>query len=199
MNTRGEQVRVFVALDLPQHAKETLEAAASDLRNTLPAGIRWVQPAGIHLTLKFLGDVDSNMVGPLLEAMTGATAPATQRPFDLKLSGLGMFPSEREPRVLWAGINGDLAALNDLQQSVDRAISALGFAPERRPFRPHLTLGRVRDQVWPADRRRIGSLISQARLPDSPPWQVSEVHLIKSNLTPQGAIYSSLGTSSLAN
>ncbi len=193
MTNSKEKVRVFVALDLPQSIKELLEATIRQLEVALPQGIRWVNPAGIHLTLKFLGDVDSEMVGGLLAAMDQAAARFRQPNLTLGLSELGVFPNHREPRVLWAGVAGEIAALSRLQQSVDTAIADLGFARERRPFRPHLTLGRVRDRTGPAERLRIGRTVSQFSLPDSSSWQVQEVHLIQSVLTPRGAIYSSLG------
>lgn len=111
----------------------------------------------------------------------------------LQLTKLGAFPNQREPRVLWAGVNGDLDALQQLHELVDTAITGLGFTPERRPFRPHLTLGRVRDQAWAEDRRKIGAGLSQFPLSPSQLWKVNEMHLIRSTLTPQGAIYDSIG------
>lgn len=198
MTSGNGQVRVFVALDLPQDAKDLLNETMLQLQAGLPNGIRWVRPDGIHLTLKFLGDVDAGMVEPLLETMGRVATLAEPSCFDMQLTRLGMFPNAREPRVLWAGVGGDMAALARLQQSVDEAISGLGFPPERRPFRPHLTLGRVRDQVNAPDRKKIGDQVSQATLGESPPWTVREMHLIQSNLTPAGAIYSSLGVAPLA-
>lgn len=198
MTSAKAQVRVFVALDLPQHAKDLLDDTMLRLQENVPNGVRWVRPDGIHLTLKFLGDVDAGMVEPLLNAMGRVGILTQHTPFELELTRLGMFPNAREPRVLWAGVGGDLAALAGLQQSVDEAISALGFPPERRPFRPHLTLGRVRDQVTAVDRGKIGAHLSQATLGECSSWTVRELHLIHSNLTPAGAIYSSLGAAALA-
>ena len=199
MTSANDQVRVFVALDLPQVAKDVLNETMLQLQATLPSGIRWVRPDGIHLTLKFLGDVDAGMVEPLLDAMGRVATLADPQGFDLHLTRLGMFPNAREPRVLWAGVGGDVAPLAKLQKSVDEAISALGFPAERRPFRPHLTLGRVRDQVTAADRKKIGDQVSQATIGESPPWTVREIHLIQSDLTPAGAIYRSLGAAPLAS
>ena len=197
MTSERGQVRVFVALDLPPQAKESLNKTVGKLRNSLPAGVRWVRPEGIHLTLKFLGDVESAMVEPLLGAIAAVAARDEHKPFSLELSGLGVFPNTGEPRVLWAGVAGELDELGRLQQSMEDAICGLGYQRERRPFRPHLTLGRVREHASPADRRDIGAQISQANPLESSPWQVTEVHLISSNLTPQGAIYASLGASNL--
>ena len=198
MTGRPETVRVFVALDLPLHAKDVLRETVRKLADALPAGIRWVDPSGIHLTLKFLGDVDAGRVDSLLAAMEQAACEFESSSFPLGLSGLGVFPNAREPRVLWAGVDGDLAALGRLQTLVDEALSELGFARERRPFRPHLTLGRVRDQVSPTERRRIGEVMGQARLAGGQSWEAREMHLIRSTLTPNGAIYDSIGVKPMA-
>ena len=196
--TAGPQtVRVFVALDLPGQAKAILSETVQDLRDALPAGVRWVDPAGIHLTLKFLGDVHTERVGSLLAAMDEASRSFEYSSLALKLSGLGVFPNAREPRVLWAGVEGDLEALGRLQMLMDEALYDLDFARERRPFRPHLTLGRVRDQVSQPERRRIGELMRQTRLAGSHTWEAGEIHLIRSTLAPGGAIYDSIGVKPL--
>ena len=119
-------------------------------------------------------------------------------PFSLELSDVGMFPNERQPRVLWAGVGGDLDALLTLQEQVEQALSPLGFPREKRPFNPHLTIGRVRDGVSKGERDRIGQVLSAASLQPTQPWSVECISLIQSNLTPQGAVYTSLGASALA-
>ena len=186
--------RVFVALDLPAADKQALAAAIAGLGAAIPSGVRWVNPAGIHLTLKFLGNIDAGMIPQLLEAIGGGVAAFNEPSFPLRLSSLGVFPNLREPRVLWAGVAGDLAALGRLQTGVDQAIAGLGFAREGRPFRPHLTLGRVRDGTPPATRREIGQTLAAANLATGDSWLPDQVHLIRSNRTPQGAIYTSLGS-----
>jgi 2'-5' RNA ligase len=198
MTVSPPTLRVFVALDLPVPAKAILRQAVQELSDALPAGIRWVDPAGIHLTLKFLGDVDAGRVPDLLDSMERASTRFESSSLSLSLSGLGVFPNDREPRVLWAGVTGDLAQLGRLQALVDEELSELGFARERRPFRPHLTLGRVRDQVKPEDKRRIGETMGKARLPGSHRWDTRDMHLIRSTLTPKGAIYDSIGFMLLA-
>ena len=198
MTAGRETVRVFVALDLPAEAKETLRATVSTLEQELSPGVRWVRSEGIHLTLKFLGNVDAGLVPDLLRAMEASAREFDRDSFRLNLSGLGVFPNAREPRVLWAGVAGEMEPLAALQELVDVAISELGFSRERRPFRPHLTIGRVRDQVLPEERRRIGEVMRETKLPPTDSWQVDEMHLIRSTLTPQGAIYVSIGSTSLA-
>ena len=193
MNQQSGKLRVFVALDLPPFVKDHLRETVGELRATLPGGIRWVDPSGVHLTLKFLGDVDARLIPGLLEAMGESSIRFDRPALQLQLSSLGAFPNLKEPRVLWAGVGGDLEELEQLQRLVDVAISDLGFTPERRPFRPHLTLGRVRDQVWAEDRRKMGAGLSQLPIQPSKLWNVDEIHLIRSTLSPQGATYDSIG------
>lgn len=194
-----EKQRLFVAVELPAGAKDALAAAVGQLRGLMPAGVRWVNPAGIHLTLKFLGTVDGGLAEPLLAALQREMAGVDKTPFPLHLDGLGVFPNRREPRVIWAGVGGDLEILGAVQRRVEDAAAYLGLARERREFRPHLTLGRVRDGVTPAARREMGSVVAEqgAALAPEYAWGVEEIGLIRSVLTPQGAVYTSLGTARL--
>ena len=196
---RQSQLRLFVALDLPAGAKAALAATMGQLQSVIPAGVRWVNPAGIHLTLKFLGDTEAGLVTPLLAALGEAAAAGDTIPFPLHLDGLGVFPNPREPRVIYAGVGGDLDSLAQVQRQVEQAIVRLGFPREKRPFRPHLTLGRVRDGVAPAARRQIGDTIARQAAALSPEyaWTAGEILLIRSNLTPQGAVYTILGQAAL--
>lgn len=170
-----------------------------ELQKSLSTEVRWVAPEGIHLTLKFLGNVDAGLVEDIFRAMQRASDKFAATSLELRLFELGVFPNRREPRVLWAGVEGDTEGLQQLQGLVDDSISELGFAKERRPFRPHLTLGRVRERVAPDRRRGIGEVISQSSLASCPPWIADELHLIRSTLTPQGAIYDSLGSVPFGN
>lgn len=215
-------IRVFIALDIPAEARQVLSATVRQLQAAIPGGVRWVDPASVHLTLKFLGDIDPNLINSVFEAMLQSARGVA--PFQLRLLGLGLFPNARQPRVLWAGVDGDLDPLKDLQKRVDESVSALGFSRERQPFHPHLTLGRLRDGVSPLIRRHIGTIISSPPLAshpdkeDNPPvsplgekgesspsplnkggplgdlWPVDAVHLICSTLTSSGAVYTSLGS-----
>ena len=163
-----------------------------------------MDPSGIHLTLKFLGNIQPTLTGQVFEAMTQASqrndsgsndsGSNNSAAFELSLSQLGVFPNPRRPRVLWAGIQGDLAILARLQVRVEEAAGRIGFAPEQRPFRPHLTLGRVREGVPPPARLQIGRAVSEAKLEPSPAWLVDSVHLIQSDRRPEGATYTSLSS-----
>jgi 2'-5' RNA ligase len=173
-------------------AKSALANVIQRLAGQLPTGVRWVDPAGMHLTLKFLGDVEPGLVDGIIEAISRPAAGAS--PFSIHLSGLGMFPNERRPRVLWAGVRGGLDALQQLQERVEETMSSLGFPRERRPFSPHLTLGRVREPVSSGLLRRISSAVTSTSLEPTEPWLVDSVHLMRSTLSPGGARYSALAS-----
>ena len=134
-------VRTFVALELPGVVGQTLADTIERLKGAA-GGVRWVRPEGIHLTLKFLGDVEETRIPEIVAAVqqaSGGTAP-----FTLQTSEVGGFPRLERARVLWVGLEGDLETLAGLQMEVEGALGTLGFPPERRRFFPHLTLGRAR-------------------------------------------------------
>lgn len=195
MAAPGTEIRAFIALHISEQARQTLDRTIRELADTAGRQVRWVDPNGIHLTLKFLGNISSSRAGELLEAVEGSCRDHS--PFSLVLSGLGMFPNRDRPRVLWAGVGGDLDSLASLQDAVETAMTGAGFQRERRPFRAHLTIGRVRDGATPKQRRAIGDAVSSTTLPPVEPWQIGTVHLVQSTLTPQGAIYADLGLAEL--
>ena len=199
MNQRSDSLRVFIALVLPPQAIKALTRTICALTRDIPTGVRWVDPSRIHLTLKFLGNIRPILVGQVFEALTQASQCTNSGSnhsgsFQLGLSQLGVFPNPRRPRVLWAGIQGDLTILAELQARVEEAAGQMGFAPEQRPYRPHLTLGRVHEGVPPPARLQIGQAVSEAKLEPSPPWLVDSLHLIRSDRGPEGATYTSLGS-----
>lgn len=179
-----------MAVTLPPEARDVLAEVIRRLRAADLRGVRTVAAEGVHITLKFLGNVDAALVPELSEALTGAAHGAM--PFRLVLRGLGAFPDERAPRVLWAGIDGDTDALGALARRVDDACAGLGFPRERRPFSPHLTIARLRDSATDADRRRAADALAAIGLDYSGGFEVSAMHLIKSTLTPSGARYETL-------
>jgi 2'-5' RNA ligase len=191
----GAGLRAFIAIHLSQDARRRLAETIRWMVSEVPSGVRWVDPEGIHLTLKFLGDINPALIQDVLRAMKQPASGTV--PFQLHLDGLGVFPNIRRPRVLWAGVGGDMDALEALQEKVEAAMEGLDFPRERRAFSPHLTLGRVRDTISAVARQRVGGLMSQASLDGADPWPVNGVHLMRSNLTPDGAVYTSLGSVSL--
>ena len=191
MADHGDTLRTFIALPLPAEWIALLEEVIDHLDWAASGGVRWVRPSGIHLTLKFLGATDPalapRILDGLLESVGGAPAPA------LSLSGLGTFPNHNNPRVIWAGVSGDMETLADLQQRVEALAVGLGWDAERRPFSPHLTIGRVRNRISPAERKRLVAAITNCAVPRLASWRPDAVRLYKSELTPRGAIYTNLG------
>lgn len=189
--TAPSAIRTFIAVGVPAAAQRELAAAAGQLRAHMSPAVRWAAPDGMHLTLKFLGNIAPALVEPLLSALSDAAQETA--PFPLRLSGLGVFPHPRRPRVLWAGVAGDTDALAALQQSVERASSGLGFTPESRPFAPHITIGRVRQGADSRAQHRVGEAIDAA--PPLPPssWTVDAIQLMQSVPTPGGMRYVELG------
>ena len=152
---------------------------------------------GLHLTLKFLGSIEASRVDDITQAMRRACREVA--PFRLTLSDLGVFPNENRPRVIWAGVQGDLDSVLELQARMETETSALGFTPEKRPFAPHLTLGRVRDRTADAQRSLLGRAISDCPIEKAQPWLVEAVQLVRSDLGTwaRGATYSDLASVTL--
>ena len=153
-------------------------------------GLRWTAPDGVHLTLKFLGETSSRLL-PAIERRL-VESLAGQRRFPLELSGLGVFPGARSPRVIWVGLGGDLDALAAAQRQVEEAMSPLGFAPERRPFSPHLTLARLNDWGAPLERQAIGEIVAGQKWRWSGRFEATVVSLVRSELGRGGARYTQL-------
>lgn len=185
-----EEIRSFIAIELPEEAKKGLARLRKELERDEHRFVKWVDPGGIHLTLKFLGNVPSKRVAEITEAIEEAAQGIS--PFHLEISGLGAFPSLRQARVFWVGIGGDVDKLSRLQQNIDSALTPLGFAKEERPFTPHLTLARIREGASPGERKEFGELVASTFFADKYQVAVNAISLMKSQLTPAGAIYTCL-------
>jgi 2'-5' RNA ligase len=187
-----DTVRTFVAIELPDEVKDALSVLIDKLNETSIRGIRTVRPEGIHLTLKFLGDVPKTQVESIVDAVTEA---ARSHPhFKLELSGVGAFPNESRPRVLWAGVAGDMESLNVLQKRVDNALAQPGFKKEKRGFNPHLTPARIRESTANPDRQRAIEVLSSTSVPDGLEIHAASVSLMRSTLNLDGAIYDCLAS-----
>ena len=181
-----EKTRVFVAIELPDAVKAEFSGLIAAIDSLGLRGVRTVRPQGIHLTLKFLGDVSAELIPQIETAMDVATSEVA--PFDLSLGDTGVFPNPRATRVLWVGVGGDLDSLGQLRQRVEESLAELGFRPERRRFNPHITAGRLRDSVSNRDRRRVTETLLSHEY-ERPPIRVESISLIRSVLYPDGAIY----------
>ncbi len=187
-----EQIRAFIAIELPGAVKAEITRLQEQLKAKSRVPVRWVNPDNIHLTLKFLGDIDIDKVDDIIKAVGDAARGFLS--FRLGVKGLGVFPNPNRIQVIWVGLSGSLDKLGDLQRRIDSALARLGFPPEKRDFSPHLTIARMRDRAAPAERQRLGRLIEATAFTSQFDIAVGAVHLMKSRLTREGPIYSRLGS-----
>ena len=187
-----EQVRSFIAIELPDELKLGLTRLQEQLKSGSQAPVKWVDPYSIHLTLKFLGNIGTDMVGKVTRALEEAAQGIS--PFHLEAKGLGVFPSLKRVQVVWVGVTGEFDRLSQLQQRIESSLATLGFAAESRPFTPHLTLARLRDRARPDERQSLGQLIASTSFETAYSLDVDSVHLMRSQLTREGAIYSRISS-----
>ena len=195
MTTPGERIRSFIAIPVPTAGIQALDDAVKRLDSDLGRSVRWVRPESIHLTLKFMGDIQAEMAERVLDALPPVAARFS--PIGLSISGMGVFPNPRRPRVLWAGVHGDLETLAALQLAIDEAVGKLGLPKEQRAFSPHLTLGRVRRDVPEGQLRRIGQVVADGELSGAPSWTADTVNLMRTELDPTGSRHYLVGSASI--
>ena len=185
-------IRTFVALPVPDAVSEFLIQIQDRLRSSR-TNIRWVPVTNIHLTLKFLGDIDLSRL-PATRAQMDAVARSIA-PFTLTAKGAGVFPNLRQARVLWVGLTGDIDQLGLLQNTLESEFVSLGFKRDRRPFRAHLTIGRTRQRPDP---KVLGALLEPLKDASSEPFRIDQIRLYQSVLKPSGAEYKLLHAAPLA-
>ena len=184
-------LRTFIAIDLSAEVRASLGGLQDRLRGELGSrSVRWVQPQGIHLTLKFLGDTPQGQLDEIQRAL--ARAAAGVEPFTVSAEGVGCFPNVRQPRVVWVGLQEATGALLRLRNAVESEVAPLGFPTEGRAFQPHLTLGRVQRDASPGEARRVGQVVAATATGRLGEMAVSAVSYIKSDLRPTGAVYTTL-------
>ncbi len=179
-------MRLFVALDLGESVRAAILAFCEKLRRALPAA-RWVRPEGIHVTLKFIGEVEEDRVAPIQSALEKIHSAA---PVEMIFRGTGFFPNERRPRVFWVGIDAS-PKLPQIASEIEARLEPFGIARETREFRPHLTLARFDDF------RSIEKLHAPLRESGAQEFgavKTSDMHLYQSKLGPNGAQYTRLAT-----
>jgi 2'-5' RNA ligase len=182
----SESIRSFIAVELPDDVLSAVSRVQGQLKSY---GFRtkWVRPANIHVTLKFLGDIDSGTIDAIASAMVSAAEGCA--PISLSAKGIGVFPNTKRPRVLWAGLTGEVNLLIDLQRKLDDRLSDIGFAKERRSFKGHLTLGRFKARVNSSE---ITRALTEFEDFETQSFMARELILFKSELRPSGAVYSKL-------
>jgi 2'-5' RNA ligase len=182
----SQTIRSFIAFELPDAVMSLLDTVQQELKS-LRLKARWVRPANIHLTLKFLGDINPGRIDDIGAAMADAAADCPA--LALAVGGIGFFPGVRRPRVIWLGLGGQIQPLLNLQRNLEDRLAALGFAKEKRSFKAHLTLGRMRDAVDPA---LIGRAAEQYAELGNQQFTADRMILFRSDLQPSGAVYSQL-------
>lgn len=179
-------MRLFIAVNLPPSVRDAIYADAQPLREATTA-VRWVSPAALHVTLKFLGEQDESLVARLRDALESVVP--THARISSETTDVGAFPNFRRPRVVWLGMTGE-RALQSLANDIDRALTPLGIPREARAFQAHLTLGRVRSELGPAQATALAAAAKLVR--GSRELAVQTVDLMQSELGPGGSRYSVL-------
>ncbi len=183
-------LRSFVAVEIPAGMQSALAHSTAPLQKALPKPlVRWVAPQNVHLTLKFLGDISPANLERLAEALK-AEAMAHET-FSMSVGGLGAFPTPRRARIIWIGLEAP-AALTALLRGVEAVAARLGYASEDRPFSPHLTIGRVGQNVSGTDLQRIRAALEGTVIGALGTVQVEAVHMFRSDLQPGGPVYTRL-------
>jgi 2'-5' RNA ligase len=187
----SKTIRTFIAIEIPGDIISKIRELQEGIK-VYGLKIRWVRPENIHLTLKFLGDVEADKIGEISEAISKTVEGYT--PISLTAKGIGVFPSIRRPRVLWVGLTGQLESLVKLQKTLDENLKVLGFPGEKRPFKGHLTMGRIKAKI---DVKKFGDALMEFRNFESETFTADQIVLYKSELKPSGAFYTELASASL--
>ena len=179
--------RLFIAVELTPAARRYAAEALRIFQEGLPFGVRWVRPEGIHLTLKFLGNVPKDAIPTIESGMRQAAEGIC--PFTVRVQGAGCFPSSRRPRVLWLGLQGELEPLIAVQSRLEDSLEALGLDRDARTFRPHLTLGRVSGGLSGGWAERVTETLQAVESMGPCDLPVDGLSLMESVLGRGGAVY----------
>ena len=184
------QIRSFIAIELPDELKAGLIVFQKKMKLPGHNFVRWVSIDGIHITLKFLGNVTPKQIEDIQRSLEPIAQ--SRRVFTLHTAATGVFPNLQRMRVFWLGLNGDIANLIELQHAIDASLLKSGFEPEKRPFTPHLTLARLKDDCRQNERWEFGELIKETRYEPIYYIKVEKISLMRSQLLPGGAVYSKI-------
>jgi 2'-5' RNA ligase len=190
-----ETIRAFVAIELPPELRQQLARLQAMLKVDYQTRTKWVNPDGIHLTLKFLGNIPVLSIDHITQVMADSAKQIA--PFYLETNGFGAFPNLERMQVVWVGLGGEVDKLRQLQQLIETNLIQLGFAAEQRHFKPHLTLARLGKEVSPKERQCLGKLIASINFEMGDRIMVNCINLIRSQLTRGGAIYSQISSANL--
>ena len=191
-------MRTFIAIEIPGSLLADLDGELDTIRSG-PEGrlVRWVRPEAMHLTLKFLGEIDQQQVFAI-QGILNEVAQSRSR-FELQISGLGCFPNTRRPRVVWVGFDPLVEDLIQLQIELEHRLEKIGIEAERREYHPHLTIGRIRRGLSGSEQRTISDWAQRIQLGSIGTFEVKAITLIRSDLKPSGAIYTHLHSAGLTS
>ena len=184
-------IRAFIAIELPEDVIAFIGKIQEGV-GSYGFKVRWVRPENIHLTLKFLGEINNQDIKKAGDAIISAASENAS--MSLGAKGIGVFPGVKRPRVLWTGITGQIKGLSDLQKTLDEKLETVGFPKEKRPFRGHLTIARVKGNI---DARRLIDAMKEFGKFESKKFMVDEMVLFRSELKPSGAEYTKLMNAAL--
>ena len=188
-------MRLFIALELSPALRDAIVQQTATLRLALGPGLlRCVRAENLHLTLKFLGEVTPKQADSVLQLLREAAEHCP--PFEVTAEGLGCFPNNRQPRVVWIGLQVPEDLIN-LWEDIEVGTTRLGFPPEERAFSPHLTIARVQPRASQADLRSVGAAVQQRSLGRFGSCRIESVRLLRSDLQPGGPIYTAMGSAGL--
>jgi len=182
-----KNIRAFLAIEPPEDILQSLSRLQEKLKREIGGRISWTKPQGQHLTLKFFGDISAEDVNNICTAVKNRIASGSS--LNLKIEKLGVFPDARRPRVLWCGVTGDGEKLSVLQKKLEADFEGIGFPAENRPFRLHLTLGRIKE---PHGLTGISEALTKHNAFAAGKFECKELILFQSKLLPQGAVYTKL-------
>jgi len=180
-------IRTFIAIELPEQVKDQIRIEYLKLNST-DASIRWVKPKNLHLTLKFLGDIEEEKLKEVENSVTESVSPYNK--LNLSLKGLGFFPDIKRPKVIWKEVAGDIDELLSLAESIEKNMTRIGFSAELRKFSPHITIGRIKK----IKRREIDTILEMASDSEEVEFIAQNVKIIRSELIPGGAVHTTLKT-----
>ncbi len=180
-------LRTFIAINVPPAVLDTIIRIQNRFKS-LGLHASWVKPGNIHLTLKFLGDTDPDRIPGIQNKLTATLAPFA--PLQLSLDSAGVFPDFKSPRVLWVGLQEE-ETLETLQSEIEKTLESVGFPGDQRPFSPHLTLARIKSPKGKKALKDELDAVNQEGI-DPHPFEVGDIHLYESQLTPKGSIYTVL-------
>jgi len=189
----SDTIRAFIAIKLPEKITVSIRKIQEGL-SSYGFKVKWVRPENIHLTLKFLGNIDRADTEKVGSAISESVK--TYAPLSLIAKGIGVFPNIKRPRIVWTGVAEQRNRLAGLQRHLDDHLESIGFQREKRPFKGHLTIGRVKQRI---DSNRLMEAMKECAKFESEAFIINEIVLFKSELNPTGAVYTQLMSASFSS